>query len=305
MISEGVFVGRQKQLDELNAFLGRALAGQGQVAFVTGEPGAGKTTLVREFARRAQQKHPNLLYALGECNAQTGVADAFLPFKEILGILLGNVEQRVKEGSITAQDADRLKKTVARTAEILVEVGPMLIMLFGGMPAMIAATAGQALLRKKGWTDQLGRFSQWQKTKVSERGPMLEQGSDPTQIFEQYAQVILNVAKENPLILVLDDLQWADASSIELLFHLARKFATGRVLILGTYRRQDVAQGRGDGRHPLERVVHELQRYQGRIEISLDTPTFSSESQQFVNEYLNRNYSPHAFDASFRANLVE
>ncbi|RMD62722.1 ATP-binding protein, partial [Candidatus Parcubacteria bacterium] len=52
-----VFVARESELSQLQAFLNRALAGHGQVCFLTGEAGAGKTALVTEFARRAQAQH--------------------------------------------------------------------------------------------------------------------------------------------------------------------------------------------------------------------------------------------------------
>jgi predicted ATPase len=65
--------------------------------------------------------------------------------------------------------------------------------------------------------------------------------------------------------LVLDDLQWADAGSINLLFHLGRQVAGRRILIIGAYRPEEVALGRGGGRHPLEAVVNELRRDFGDI----------------------------------------
>ncbi|MFQ5792775.1 MAG: ATP-binding protein, partial [Acidobacteriota bacterium] len=81
-MTEQVFVARERELAQLQTFLDRALAGQGQVCFVTGEAGAGKTALVTEFARRAQERHEDLLVAIGDCNAQTGIGDPSLPFRE-------------------------------------------------------------------------------------------------------------------------------------------------------------------------------------------------------------------------------
>ncbi|MFQ5859751.1 MAG: ATP-binding protein [Anaerolineae bacterium] len=73
-----IFVARERELGQLQQFLDTALAGHGQVCFVTGEAGAGKTALVTEFARRAQDAHADpstgsgqaLLVAIGDCNAQ-------------------------------------------------------------------------------------------------------------------------------------------------------------------------------------------------------------------------------------------
>lgn len=96
-------------------------------------------------------------------------------------------------------------------------------------------------------------------------------GADQTRIFEQYTQVIQGMAAQQPLILVLDDLHWADASSMGLLFHLIRSIQQSRVLVIGTYRSEDVALGRPSTgslqaeRHPRESVVNELKRYYCRL----------------------------------------
>ena len=48
------------------------------------------------------------------------------------------------------------------------------------------------------------------------------------------------VARQRPLLLLLDDLQWADAGSINLLFHLGKRIARSRILIAGAYRPEEV-----------------------------------------------------------------
>lgn len=68
-VERNVFVARERELAQLKGFLGRALAGRGQVCFVTGDAGSGKTALVTEFARRAQDAHPDLVVAISNCNA--------------------------------------------------------------------------------------------------------------------------------------------------------------------------------------------------------------------------------------------
>jgi DNA-binding SARP family transcriptional activator len=64
-----VFVARQVELDQLNHLVQTALSGQGQVAFVVGDAGSGKTALVNEFARRSMDVHDNLVVAGGHCTA--------------------------------------------------------------------------------------------------------------------------------------------------------------------------------------------------------------------------------------------
>lgn len=98
-----VFVARERELAQLQTFLDEALAGRGQVCFVTGEAGAGKTALVTEFAHRAQIQHDELLVAIGDCNAQTGIGDPYLPFREVLGLLTGDVGRELAQSTVTPE----------------------------------------------------------------------------------------------------------------------------------------------------------------------------------------------------------
>src|SRR5438270_876249 len=68
---------------------------------------------------------------------------------------------------------------------------------------------------------------------------------DQEKIFQQYTDVLRVLAQSRTLILILDDLHWADNASLSLLFHLARSLRDSRILIIGTYRPDDVALGRG------------------------------------------------------------
>jgi hypothetical protein len=79
------FVAREGELEQLDRFLDRALAGQGLVCFVTGEAGGGKTALLGEFTQHAQERHRDLVVAIGQGDAQTGACDPYLPFPEMLG----------------------------------------------------------------------------------------------------------------------------------------------------------------------------------------------------------------------------
>jgi DNA-binding SARP family transcriptional activator len=91
-VERPVFVARERELAQLDGFLDGALAGRGKVVFVTGEAGSGKTALIQEFARRAQAADAGLVIAWGHGNAHTGIGDPYLPFREVLGLLTGDVE---------------------------------------------------------------------------------------------------------------------------------------------------------------------------------------------------------------------
>ncbi|MFL5541206.1 MAG: AAA family ATPase, partial [Longimicrobiaceae bacterium] len=77
------FVARERELEQLEAALSRAVAGAGGVSWIAGEAGIGKTSLLREFARRSAVREPRARVAWGECDALAGEGGAYLPFREI------------------------------------------------------------------------------------------------------------------------------------------------------------------------------------------------------------------------------
>jgi tetratricopeptide (TPR) repeat protein len=84
-------------------------------------------------------------------------------------------------------------------------------------------------------------------------------GGDPAQaklrLFESVVNVLELWARERGLLLVLDDIHWADSSTRELLDYAARRLAGSRVMLLATYRSDEL-----DRRHPLTRVVQVWRR---------------------------------------------
>jgi DNA-binding NarL/FixJ family response regulator len=79
-------------------------------------------------------------------------------------------------------------------------------------------------------------------------------------LFEGVLGLLVRLSLEAPVALVLDDLHWADHSTLDLLVFLARNLADSRVLIVGTYRSDDMHR-----RHPLLPVIVELVR-SGRLD---------------------------------------
>src|SRR5262249_29791325 len=85
--ASGSLVGREHTLETLRTCLQRALQGQRQLVFVTGEPGIGKTTLVDAFQQQATAAMPGLHLARGQCLEGYGGTEAYYPMLEALGEL--------------------------------------------------------------------------------------------------------------------------------------------------------------------------------------------------------------------------
>jgi DNA-binding SARP family transcriptional activator/predicted ATPase len=326
-VERPVFVARQRELAQLDRFLDLALAGQGRVVFVTGEAGSGKTALLQEFTRRAQEAHADpstgsgqaLIVASGNCNAYTGIGDPYLPFREVLGLLTGDVKARWAAGAITREHARRLWNTLPLAAQALVEAGPDLMDTFVPRAALLERAMACAPDRPD-WLTRLDQLVERKPLRLAQgvatTGPGMP-GPQQSDLFEQYTRVLKILARQAPLVLVVDDLQWADLGSISLLFHLGRQSAGSRILIIGAYRPEEVALGRpasplhpstplrtgaggiegGQERHPLEPVVNEFQRDFGHITVNLG----QAESRDFVEAFLDS--EPNRLGVAFREML--
>jgi len=91
-VSERRIVGRETALARMDACFDRALAGQRQVIFVTGEAGIGKTKLVDLFQQRAARR-PETVIIRGQCIEGFGGKEAYYPILEALGDLASQGQQ--------------------------------------------------------------------------------------------------------------------------------------------------------------------------------------------------------------------
>ena len=299
------FVARGDELANLSRFLDLALDGRGQVVFVSGEAGSGKTALVQAFAREAQQAHPELVVAGGNGVAYTGLGDPYHPFREMIALLSGEVEARWRAGAMTTEHACRLWNALPLTAQALVVKGPDLVGTFVGGKALVerARACGPA---EAGWLDELEALVEQKAASPVGDGPQ------QSALFGQYTRVVQTVARQVPLLLILDDLQWADVGSISLLFHMGREMAGSRILLVGAYRPEEVALGRGGERHPLEPVVNELRRDLGEMTVDLGRASgwdfvealLDSESNQLGTEFRETLYQQTGGHPLFTVELL-
>jgi predicted ATPase len=289
-----LFIGRERELAQLDGFLEDALAGRGGVAFVIGEAGQGKTCLLRAFARRALAAHPELAVATGTCDIYTGLGDSFLPFRDILGTLTGDVEAQWATGAITRDHALRLWRMLPDSVQALLEHGPDLIDTF--VPG--AALAQRAVAFATDGTGWLTPLEEW----LARRGTLSEPRSlDQDRVFQEYLAVLQALANRRPLLLFLDDLHWADLSSVSLLSHLGWRIAPSRILIVAAYRQEDLAEGRAGGQHPLSGILSEFKRHFGDVWVDLDQGE-PGEGREFIDALLDSERNRLGED--FRQQLV-
>lgn len=290
-----LLVAREGELGALDAFLEGAMAGEGRVIFVTGGPGRGKTALVETFARHAMEAHSDLLVASGKCNAYSGVGDPYLPFRDVLAMLSGNVEAKWDAGAITRDHAQRLWEAVPFVVQALLDQGPDLLDVL---------VPGAALLSRAAIAQHTGASSIAQLRELVNRHGGSSKDIEQRYLFNQATEVLCSVAQERPLLLVLDDVQWADAASIGLLFHLGRRLAgaASRILIVCAYRPEEVAIDPRGGRHPIAKTMNEFRRAFGDVWIELGAVEVS-DGREFVEALLDT--EPNRLEEDFRAALLQ
>ncbi len=118
-------------------------------------------------------------------------------------------------------------------------------------------------------------------------------GAAKERMMREMAEAIEAATVDSTLIFILDDLHWADHSTIELIAHLARRRERARLLLVGTYRPADLIVHS----HPLRSVTRELQVRGSCSEIALE---FLSEAA--IRQYLTLRYP--GFDSSKLAAVI-
>jgi len=87
--------------------------------------------------------------------------------------------------------------------------------------------------------------------------PPVDSEEGQFRLFDALTSFLRDVTVETPLVVVLDDLHWADRSTLRMLTHLAREIGVARLLVVGTYRDTDL-----DRQHPLSQALAEMNREQ-------------------------------------------
>ena len=85
--------------------------------------------------------------------------------------------------------------------------------------------------------------------------PYLDPEQARFRLFDFIAAFLKNAASDQPLLLILDDLHWADKPSLLLLEFLARQMVESRLLVVGTYRDMELSR-----QHPLSETLAQLSR---------------------------------------------
>jgi len=202
-------VGRDAAFRQLLACFEAACAGQRQLAFVTGEPGIGKTALIDAFVNSlmtATDVASALRIGRGHCVEEFGSTEAYLPLLDALDELLRPTA------------AEELRQVLRRCAPTWL----------GHFPWLQSGDSGEVVRDLQGTT----------------REGMLR----------QLAAALEIASADEPLVLVLEDLHWADPSTVQFLTFLAQRRQPARLMIIASFRPVDVIVAA----HPLRETKQRL-----------------------------------------------
>lgn len=204
-IVRGELVGRENEFELAVKLWQQTQSGEGSVLLISGEPGIGKTRLVRELASYTE-RHGGLAL-IGECFAEGGA-----PFAPIAQMIYAIAER--------SRDLIETKLPPVALAD-LAKLAPGLLVKF---PDILP-------------------------------NPALDSDAEKQRLFESVVSLWGQLSVESALLIVLDDVHWADHGTLQLLHHMAVRMRRLPVMILVTYREVELDEAR-----PLYQVLLDLSR---------------------------------------------
>ncbi|MDY6905913.1 MAG: AAA family ATPase [Thermodesulfobacteriota bacterium] len=208
-----IFVGRKAEKKQLLAAFDRCVAQtHPEIAIVSGHPGIGKTFLINEIHKPITEKRGYFIAAKYDKLGKD------LPYSAIIRAFNSLVKQILAEGpERIALWQNRIQSALGNTGRLVVDVIPMLSLIIGDTPEVPALKP----------EDARNRF---------------------LYVFKNFIRVFTK--PQHPLVLFLDDLQWADYASLHFIESVLSDADNGALFFIGAYRHKEI-----DDTHPLNNVL--------------------------------------------------
>lgn len=274
-------VRREREMEQLWQAYYSLDRGNCQLRFIPGEAGTGKSVLLDMFTGELEEKTENTLIASTFCCIRSEYSIPYQPFKELLKQLMQEVRDNEEIERKGRSRGEKLKEAFAFSARMLLEHAPDLIDNFIPVGTVLGAI-GQHFLGNDEKQEKSG-------------------APDESKIIEEYINTLRAVSEKYRLVLLLDDLQWIDKPSVNLLYQLSVVLRDCPVLIVGSYRSTDIDVMDGE-KHPMDKLINEVKISYGNVFIHLDNVDIW-ERRKFMDFLLDR--EANMYDAAFRQTLFE
>jgi hypothetical protein len=237
--------GREREIDALIAVFDRVVAQDTtELVLVSGYSGIGKSSVVNELYKALVP--PRGLFASGKFDQyKRDIPYATLgqAFQSLVRSLLTQSEEKLGRWQ------EALRGALGPNGQIIVDLVPELELVIGKQPP-VADLPPQ---------DAKNRFQM---------------------VFRRFLGVFAR--KEHPLALFLDDLQWLDAATLDLLEHLVTHPEVRHLQLIGAYRDNEVGSS-----HPLRRTLEEIRKADGRVHEIVLAPLELDDVGQLIADALH------------------
>lgn len=210
--------GRDLERGRLLDAFGRVTLGAKEMVLVSGPPGIGKTSLVREIYRPVTEHRAYFVSGkFDQFGRNVPYAAIVKAFRDLMRRLLTESQAGLDRWK------ERLRGALGESARVIIDVIPELGLIMGPQPAVPEISP----------MESINRFNR---------------------LISRFIRVFCS--SDHPLVLFLDDLQWADMGSLKLLELMMTDDDTRSLLVIGAFRRNEV-----DSSHPLQLQVESLRRH--------------------------------------------
>lgn len=207
--------GREREIDLLLAAFERVSQGTSEIMMVSGYTGIGKSALVREVYKPITRQRGYFI---------SGKFDQFqrnIPYASLLQAFKLLVHQLLTESEIAAW-REKLLAALEPNGQVIIEVIPEVELIIGPQPEVPVLPP----------TEARNRFNL---------------------VFQNFIKVFTR--PEHPLVIFLDDLQWADGASLELIEVVMTARDSEYLFLIGAYRDNEVGEA-----HPLQLMLGQIQQ---------------------------------------------
>ncbi|MGB3532481.1 MAG: AAA family ATPase [Microcoleaceae cyanobacterium] len=234
--------GRDSEVQILLDAFERTAEGNSEMMLVAGFSGIGKTAVVNVVHKPiTRQKGYFIKGKFDQFNRNIPLSAFVQAFRDLVGQLLCESDTQL------AQWQDNITEALGENGQVLIEVIPELELIIGQQPSVTELSGSAAQ----------NRFNR---------------------LFQKFVEIF--TTKDHPLVIFLDDLQWADSASLELIKLLMNN--SHYLLMLGAYRDNEVS-----ATHPFILTVEELKKAEAVVNTITLKPLTFEDSNHLIADTLN------------------
>ncbi|MGD0646060.1 MAG: BREX system ATP-binding domain-containing protein [Candidatus Bathyarchaeia archaeon] len=226
VLTEPVLVGREHELEELQSALNSAMNGKGATVFVSGEAGSGKTRLIATLLDKARKQ--GAITLTGWCLSNAAVP--YFPFFEAFNAYFSGGQREEKDGNRAQLSESQTGLNEMKTSQRSEDID-IISWLMG--PTQAGQFGKSRAISPQVWKDQT---------------------------FAAVTRTLTAISTEKPVILFIDDVHWADSASLALIHYIARAINSEKVLLLATFRSEQITADAEGRPHPLVETLRLMKR---------------------------------------------